>query len=322
MKTLKFRTILAVLLLFGLNAKTNGQNPDHLRVAHYQLACKPEDVDANIERVVSGVREAASENIDIISFPESFLTGYFMQADRARKHSLRIDGPEIKGLLEKTSHYATTFIVGLNELRGNELYNTAIIAEQGKCLGRYSKVFCMDYFTPGLEFPVFEKKGVKFGVIICADGGFIEPARILALKGAQIIFAPHYNYIRKEGLINHFQKVRADHIARAAENAVWFFRGNSVTKGYDKGLAFEGVGYGDSYLLDPLGEIVVRSQRHVECMITARIDVGSSLREKPFFDKAGSDSLKSAKALGPLLMQILDEIESQKKGTLQKERAE
>ena len=316
MNIFNVRVILVVLLLFGLNTKINGQNPDYLRVAHYQLACIPEDVNANIARVVSGVREAASENIDIISFPENLLTGYFMQGDKARKHSLRIDGPEIKGLLEKTSEYDTTFIVGFNELRGNELYNTALIAEQGKCLGRYSKAFCMNYFTPGREFPVFEKKGVKYGVIICADGGYIEPTRILALKGAQIIFAPHYNYIQKESLINHFQRVRADHIARAVENAVWFFRGNSVTKGYDKGLAFEGVGYGDSYLLDPLGEIVVRSQRHVECMITAKIDVSSSLKEKPFFQKAGSDSLKSAKALGPLLMQILDEIESQKKGTL------
>ena len=38
---------------------------------------------------------------------------------------------------------------------------------------------------------------MKFGVIICADGGYIEPARILALKGARIIFAPHYNYITR-----------------------------------------------------------------------------------------------------------------------------
>jgi len=312
MNIFNLRTVLVVLLIFGVSTIINAQNSDHLKVAHYQLACIPENVSANIERVVSGVREAASENIDIISFPESFLTGYFMQGEKARKNSLRIDGPEIRDLLEKTSEYDTTFIVGFNELRDNELFNTALIAEQGKCLGRYSKAFCMKYFTPGREFPVFEKKGIKFGVIICADGGYIEPARILTLKGAQIIFAPHYNYIRKESLINHFQRVRADHIARAVENAVWFFRGNSVTKGYDKGLAFEGVGYGDSYLLDPLGEIVVRSQRHVECMITAKIDISSPLKDKPFFRKAGSDSRESAKALGPLLMQILDEIEPQK----------
>ena len=313
MKIYDNRTILAILLSVSMSTIINAQNQDHLiRVAHYQLACIPGDINANIERVVSGVREAASENIDIISFPECFLTGYFMQGERARKHSVRIDGPEIKSLLEKTSEYNVTFIVGFNELRGDKLYNTALIAEQGKYLGRYSKAFCMDYFTPGRDFPVFEKKGIKYGVIICADGGYIEPSRILALKGAQIIFAPHYNYIQKESLINHFQRVRSDHIARAVENAVWFFRGNSVTKGYDKGLAFEGVGYGDSYLLDPLGEIVVRSQRHVECMISAKIDVDSSLKDKPFFSEAGSDSRKSAKALGSLLMQVLYETESQK----------
>ena len=143
MKISNLRTVLVVLLILGVNTMINAQNPDHLKVAHYQLACIPEDVNANIERVVSGVREAASENIDIISFPESFLTGYFMQGDKARKNSLRIDGPEIRGLLEKTSEYDTTFIVGFNELRGNELFNTALIAEQGKCLGKYSKAFWM-----------------------------------------------------------------------------------------------------------------------------------------------------------------------------------
>ena len=59
---------------------------------------------------------------------------------------------------------------------------------------------------------------MKFGVIICSDGGYIEPARILALKGRKIIFAPHFNYIGKEGLIGHFMHVRADHTARAVEN--------------------------------------------------------------------------------------------------------
>ena len=149
----------------------------------------------------------------------------------------------------------------------------------------------------GREFPVFERSGVKFGVIICSDGGYIEPARILALKGARIIFAPHFNYIGAKGLINHFQHVRADHTARAVENAVWFVRGNNVVLNKDAGLSYEGVGYGDSYVVDPFGEMVVRSRRHKEDFIVADIDPAVT-------DKAWGvgRSMFSAREFGRLLL--------------------
>jgi len=109
--------------------------------------------------------------------------------------------------------------------------------------------------------------------VICSDGGYIEPTRLLALQGAKVVFAPHFNYIGKEGLIGHFMKVRADHTARAVENSVYFVAG-------EQRLARQGrvhhqerrVGYGDSYIIDPHGEIVVRSRRHVEDFLFADID--------------------------------------------------
>ena len=120
---------------------------------------------------------------------------------------------------------------------------------------------------------MFQHKGLTFGVVICSDGGYIEPARLLALQGAQVIFSPHFNYIGKEGLIAHFMKVRADHTARAVENSVYFVRGNNVSLGKEECITkSDGVGYGDSYIVDPHGEIVVRSRRHVEDFIFADID--------------------------------------------------
>ena len=145
-------------------------------------------------------------------------------------------------------------------------------------MGTYSKCAAyMPFHKQGRDFPVFERETrsdgkVRFGVIICADGGYIEPARILAIKGARVIFAPHYNYIGAQGLIAHFMKVRADHIARAVENSVYFVRGNNVTVGKEQSvLGFEGIGYGDSYVVDPEGEILARSRRHVEDILVADI---------------------------------------------------
>ena len=115
------------------------------------------------------------------------------------------------------------------------------MVQKGHILGTYSKCSAyMPFHKQGREFPVFERSGVKFGVVICSDGGYIEPTRILALKGARIVFAPHFNYIGAKGLIGHFQHVRADHIARAVENDVWFVRGNNVVLGKESGLSYDG----------------------------------------------------------------------------------
>ena len=68
-------------------------------------------------------------------------------------------------------------------------------------------------------------------------------------------------------------KVRSDHIARAVENSVYFVRGINVSLGREECITkSDGVGYGDSYIVDPYGELVVRSRRHVEDFIFADID--------------------------------------------------
>jgi predicted amidohydrolase len=244
-----------------------------MRIAHCQLESKLGDFDANLEKVVKGLERADKERAQIVSFPECFLTGYPDREEVVRKSAFALDAPQMMKLLDRTSRFGATFIVGFNELRGKDLFNTAVVVQKGQILGTYSKCSAyMKFHKQGREFPVFERDGVKFGVIICSDGGYIEPARILALKGARIIFAPHYNYIGAKGLIAHFMHVRADHTARAVENAVWFVRGNNVVLDKDLGLSFDGVGYGDSYVVDPFGEIVVRSRRHREDFVVADID--------------------------------------------------
>ena len=278
-----------------------------MKVGHIQLECRHGDYEANIAKVLEGLERADEEGVGIVSFPESMLTGFFDDESRARQHSLAVDGAEIASLLSRGAEFRATFLVGFNERRGEELYNTVLIAQGGRLLGTYSKAFpVVSYFTPGRRFPVFEHCGLRFGVVICADGGFIEPSRILALKGAKIIFAPHYNYITKDYLLHHFQQVRSDHIARARENAVWFLRGNNVVHGRDAGLSYDGVGYGDSYLLDPNGEIVARSQRDVECFIFAEVDTDRFNGPNWSGDRR---SRTSAVELGDILRKVIEGVE-------------
>jgi predicted amidohydrolase len=250
-----------------------------VRIGHCQLESRCGDFEANLAKVVQGLERADREHVEIICFPECFLTGYPDTEAPARKDAFAVDSPSMLKLLERTSQFEATYVFGFNERRGQHLYNTAAVIHQGRLLGRYSKCSAYQRFhRQGREFPVFERNGVKFGVVICSDGGYIEPSRILALNGAKIIFSPHYNYISKEYLLTHFQEVRADHVARAVENRVYFVRGNNVSAGLDPGIQrYEGVGYGDSYIVDPYGEIVVRSRRHREDFIFADIDPGLAL---------------------------------------------
>lgn len=260
-------------------------------IGHFQCACKAGDFEANLATVVRGLGLAADRGIAIVSFPEALLGGYWSDVDAARRAAWPLDSPQTRRLLEATSGFPSMFMVGFNELRGDDLYDTVLVAEQGRLVGSYSKAFpAMAYFQPGSEFPVFEKHDLRFGVIICADGGYIEPARILALKGARVIFAPHYNYIGKETLLDHYRGVRSDHIARAVENGVWFVRGNNVDPGPQPSLSYDGVGYGDSYILDPSGHIVAAAGLHAECLIWADLDL-----ERGYYGSRGEQSRRSAR---------------------------
>jgi predicted amidohydrolase len=208
-----------------------------MRIGHCQLVSKPGNFEGNLAKVVQGLEMAHKDRVEVLSFPECYLTGYQDTEEEVRKHAFAADSAKMMQVLDRTSQFETTLIVGFNEVRGKDLYNTCLVAYKGHLLGLYSKCAAyMKFHKQGRDFPVFERNGVKFGVIICADGGYVEPARILALKGAKIIFAPHYNYIGKEGLIRHFMQVRADHVARARENGVYFVRGNNVVPGKDEAI--------------------------------------------------------------------------------------
>lgn len=246
-----------------------------IRISHCQFESWCGEFEHNLDRFAEGLARADAEKAAIVSFPECFLTGYPDTEDLARAGAFAVDSDKMMAVLDASARHEALAIVGFNEARGDDLYNTAAVVHRGHLLGIYSKCSAYQRFhKQGREFPVWTHRGLTFGVVICSDGGYIEPTRILAMKGATVVFAPHFNAITARGLIGHFMRVRSDHVARATENGVYFVRGNNVIldpakSGLSKG---EPVGYGDSYVMDPGGEIVVRSRRQVEDFIVADID--------------------------------------------------
>ncbi len=277
-----------------------------VRIGHYQCICHQGDFEKNLQTVIHGLELAVQANLDIVSFPESLLTGYFRDEKTARKNSFSIDSPEIERLLKETARFDILYMVGFNELREGKLHNTIVVIEKGKLLGHYCKAFpIFRYFVPGREFPVFEKKGLKFGIVICADGGYVEPARILALKGARFIFAPHFNSVADP--IEHFQVVRSDHIARAIENGVYFLRGNNIIRKKDSEKDAKGrlrYGYGDSYVINPRGAIVAGAGLYNETLMIYNLNLNK--RHRSGYKR--SRNFKSANALLGILQETLKEM--------------
>jgi predicted amidohydrolase len=250
-----------------------------MKIAHCQFESWNGDFEHNLQRFEEGVTKADAAGAAIVSFPECFLTGYPDTEVEARGGAFALDSEEAMRVLDVTSRHQALAIVGFNETRGGDLYNSVMVAHRGHLRGKYSKCTAyQEFHRQGRDFPVWEHEGLGFGVLICSDGGYIEPARILALKGAKVIFAPHFNAIAGEGVLSHFTKVRADHTARAIENSVYFVRGNNVILDPAKsGMSRPGlVGYGDSYVMDPGGEILVQSRRHVEDFLVVEVDPGNA----------------------------------------------
>lgn len=272
-----------------------------MRIGHCQLDSQLGDFEGNLKKVVQGLERMDRDRVDVVCFPECFLTGYPDDATLASEGAFAVDSNQMMQLLNATSGFEAMFIVGFNERRGGDLYNTAAVIHKGHLLGTYSKCSAyMKFHKQGRDFPVFTHKGLTFGVVICSDGGYIEPTRLLALKGARVIFAPHFNYINKEGLIGHFMKVRADHVARAVENSVYFVRGNNVSLGKEESIkSYEGVGYGDSYIIDPHGEIVIRSRRQEEDFLL--LDIDTNIVDRGW---GVGRSLWSAREFGQMLVSL------------------
>jgi len=151
-------------------------------------------IDRNLEKAEELILKSEAE---VLVVPECFNTGYlFLSKEEAWNLSEEIPGGKTSQLLIDLARRKKQYIVaGLVERFGGKLYNSAIIVSPQGYLGTYRKIHLFSeeklWFTPGdRPFPVFDIGIGKIGVMICFDWFFPESARVLALKGAQLIGHP------------------------------------------------------------------------------------------------------------------------------------
>lgn len=192
-----------------------------LRIALLQLL-PGADTDENLRRGLEACREASRMGADIALFPEMWSNGYRIpeHAAELRAMALPPDGPfaDAFGRLAAELHMAVgiTLLERFDPLPRNTLL---LFDRHGRRVLTYAKLHTCDFgeerlLTPGEDFAVADLDtaagNIRVGAMICYDREFPESARILMLKGAELILAP--NACPME--INRLSQLRA----RAFEN--------------------------------------------------------------------------------------------------------
>lgn len=164
-----------------------------LAAAHYRPQ-KGKSALENCQQFASLIAEAGAHKADLICLPEC-LTMYGTGLDYADVAE-PIPGPSTEYFGKLAQKHNLYIVAGLLEKSGDLVYNTAaLIGPDGKMVGKYRKV-CLpreeiDHgISPGTEYPVFDTRFGKLGMMICWDVHFPEVARNLANQGAEIIAMP------------------------------------------------------------------------------------------------------------------------------------
>jgi N-carbamoylputrescine amidase len=262
-----------------------------LPIGLIQMFCG-DDIDENLAKAMRYANQAADRGAKIICTQELFKSRYFCQTTDLDSFLLaeELEGQNLtlQCMSELAREREVVIIACLFEKRAPGLYhNTAVVIDaDGSVLGKYRKMHIPDdphylekfYFTPGdLGFPTFRTRYADIGVLICWDQWFPEAARLIALRGAEIIFYPTaIGYMPGEleagGTTSHdaWQVVQRGH---AVANACFVATVNRV--GYEPhpdghgGLDF----WGQSFVADPYGALVVTASEEDEEVLVCAVDL-------------------------------------------------
>ncbi|WP_448189802.1 N-carbamoylputrescine amidase [Azospirillum sp. sgz301742] len=253
-------------------------------VAATQMACTWDRV-ANVERAEALVREAAGRGAQIVLLQELFETPYFCKEQKAELFALAapIEGhPVIARMSALAAELGVVLPISVFERANTAYYNSlAVIDADGQVLGMYRKSHIPDgpgyqekfYFSPGdTGFQVYKTRHATIGAAVCWDQWFPESARIMALKGAELLFYPTAIGSEPQDASidsrDHWTRVMQGH---AGANLMPLIASNRVGReeAENCGITF----YGSSFIAGPHGEIVAQADRESQTVLTASFDL-------------------------------------------------
>ncbi|MGA2976302.1 MAG: nitrilase-related carbon-nitrogen hydrolase [Spirochaetia bacterium] len=235
--------------------------------------------EAMIQKHLPLIEEAGQKRVQILCLQEIFHGPYFPAEQDIKWYTTAepVPGPITERMTPIARKHRMAMIIPIYEREQEGVYfnAAAVLDADGKYLGKMRKVHIPHtypafwekfYFKPGtLGFPVFQTAYAKIGVYICYDRHFPECARILALKGAEILFNPSAT---TEGKSKYLWELEQP--AQAVANGVFIGANNRV--GLEKPWEF-GKFYGSSYFVDPRGKIIAKGSEDKDEVVVADLDL-------------------------------------------------
>jgi len=252
-----------------------------LRIALAQLAAGP-DRAANLARVLDVMGEAKRGGAGLIAFPEIILDRFFPQS-RNNREALElaepIPGPTSDRIAERARELGLVTVFNLYELDvsngvSRRFDSSPVFDADGRLLGVTRMVHITDYegfyeqgyYAPGDRgVPVYDTRAGKVGVAICYDRHYPEVMRALGVAGAELVVIPQAGAVGEwpEGLYE------AEVRTAAFQNGYFVALANRV--GVEGKLHFAG----ESFVVDPDGRVVARSESPGEELLFAGVDLAA-----------------------------------------------
>lgn len=260
----------------------------NITVAAIQLALGSEDQSVNIDATSELVEKAARKGADIILPPELFSGPYFCKMEDESLFSLARPTQEhasVKAMRKLARKLAVAIPTSYFERDGHHYYNAlAMIDSDGEIIGNYRKSHIPDgpgyqekfYFRPGNEgFQVWEVCGAKIGVGICWDQWYPESARVMALKGAELLFFPtaigSEPYDTALDTSRMWRRAMQGH---AVSNCIPIIAANRI--GDEQGQTF----YGQSFISNEWGDLVCEFSDNEEGILVAELDLDKASKHR------------------------------------------
>lgn len=250
-----------------------------MEVAAYQV---PLHATSSIE-VLGLIRKQVdwceSKGVEILCCPEGVCGGLADYASRPTDIAIDVEAGQLDALLAPLASDRVATILGFTEIdRGGRLYNSAAVFHKGSVVGVYRKLYPAinkSIYQAGDKMPVFTIGGLTFGIIICNDSNYYEPARIMASQGAIALFVPTNNGLPPtKGGPELVAEARNCDIARAVENSVWVIRADVA--GRTENL----VSYGSSGIVDADGMMLQSARQLGPDIIVADIKTANRKRRR------------------------------------------
>ena len=248
----------------------------------------------NKEKLAANIRACAEKDAQLVVLQELHNTPYFCQVEDVKNFDLAesIPGPSTAFYSALAKELNIVLVTSLFERRAAGLYhNTAVVFDtDGSIAGKYRKMHIPDdpayyekfYFTPGdLGFEPIQTSLGKLGLMVCWDQWYPEGARLMALKGAEMLIYPTAigwestdTQEEKQRQLDAWQTVMRGH---AVANGLPVIAVNRVGHEPDPSRQTDGILFwGNSFVAGPQGELLAVASADKEENLVVRIDIERS----------------------------------------------